>query len=331
MPKTMWAQRLIAPFRYELEEATAPTADDLAPGQVLLRLLVAGVCGSDLPFFKGTVTPRATREGGRYRNPPGTPVHEIVGEVLASTTDDLRPGARAVGWASDANGLAEYVIADAAGLATYDERLKPAEAVMVQPLACVMYAVDQLGPLAGVRTAVIGQGPIGLLFSHVLKSGGASHVTGVDRVDRGDVAGTFGVDECVFAASSQWVAETAEQADPPTLVVEAVGHQTTTLADGVGALGSNGHLYYFGIPDQDVYPLPMYGFLRKNLRMSAGVTPAEHKKRSLVMANDYLARYPELIGPYITNVHTVDEATEAFRLATEPRPGQVKIVLTAQS
>lgn len=37
--------------------------------------------------------------------------------------------------------------------------------------ACVLYAVEQLGDVSGRTVEVIGQGPIGLLFSHVLKAG----------------------------------------------------------------------------------------------------------------------------------------------------------------
>lgn len=340
MPKTMWAQTLTAPFRFEREEVPAPTAADLAPGQVLLRLLAAGVCGSDLPFFKGTPTPRASLEDGRLRNPPGAPVHEVAGEVLASADHGLEPGERVVGWASGANGLAEYVITNATDVVRYDERLKPEQAILLQPLACVLHAVGELGPLEGVRAAVIGQGPIGLLFSHTLKSAGAARVTGVDRVDRSDVAADFGVDECVLATSGAWAVQYATngwaiqataESDAPGLIVEAVGHQTQTLTDAANALAMGGHLYYFGIPDDHVYPFPMATFLRKNARMTTGVTPADRKRSSLARADRYVASHPGLADRYVTHVLSVNEATKAFRMATDPRPGQVKVVVTAQA
>lgn len=49
----------------------------------------------------------------------------------------------------------------------------------------------------GKRVAVIGAGPIGLSFCHVLKQYGAGQVTAVDPVDRGDVAVRYGADEFV--------------------------------------------------------------------------------------------------------------------------------------
>ena len=64
-------------------------------------------------------------------------------------------------------------MADGDGLATYDPALTPQHAVALQPLACVLYALEQLPNLKGRHVAVIGQGSIGLLFSYVAKAFGA--------------------------------------------------------------------------------------------------------------------------------------------------------------
>ena len=67
--------------------------------------------------------------------------------------------------------------------------LTPAQAVGLQPLACVLYAVEQLPDLSGRHVGIIGQGSIGLLFSYAVKAAGARHVTGIDPVDRAGIAG----------------------------------------------------------------------------------------------------------------------------------------------
>ncbi len=97
---------------------------------------------------------------------------------------DHRVGDRVVGWASGFDGLMGLVVADGDGLAPYDPALSAQHAVALQPLACVLYALEQLGDLKGQHVAVIGQGSIGLLFSYAAKALGARHVTGVDPVDR---------------------------------------------------------------------------------------------------------------------------------------------------
>lgn len=102
----------------------------------------------------------------------GFPIHEVVGEVIASRHPDHRPRDRVVGWASGFDGLMEQVVADGDGLAPYGPALSPEHAVGLQPLACVLYAVEQLPDLTGRHVAVLGQGSIGLLFSFVAKAAG---------------------------------------------------------------------------------------------------------------------------------------------------------------
>ncbi|MDP5181631.1 zinc-binding dehydrogenase [Blastococcus sp. BMG 814] len=321
----MWAQRLSGPFAFERVEVAAPRAEDLAAGQVLLATRAGGICGSDLPFFKGAPFLHAPNPADRTVTPvPGFPLHEVVGEVVASRHPAHFPGDLVVGWAAAFDGIAELLVTDGDGLAGYDTALPPTTAVMLQPLACVLYAAEQLGDVRGKAVAVVGQGPIGLLFSHVLKQRGARHVVGIDRVDRSAAAGAFGVDETVTASASRWAA-TLPDADRPSVVVEAVGHQVTTLQDCLAAAAPGGEILYFGIPDDPVYPLDMITFLRKNLTLRAGVTL--ERARVLRDAGAYLAAHPGLPDVYVSDVHPVDDVQTAFAAAIQPRAGQYKIVL----
>ena len=322
----MWSQRMAGPRTFAMEELPAPTAADLGPGEVLLRVLAGGICGSDLPEFKGIKgTPSAT-PGGPWGAPrAGHPMHEVVGEVIASNDAQLTPGTRVVGWASRFDAMQEVVISRGADLAPYDTSLRPSTAVLIQPLACVMYALESLTGIEGARAAVIGQGPIGSLFSHVLKSRGAATVTGLDLVDRTAVAQHFGVDESVHASSSQWAASLTD-ATRPGIVIEAVGHHVTTMDDALNAVGFAGQIYYFGIPDDEVYPVNMMMILRKNLTLRSGVTT--DRVRMLTEAGAYLAAHPELAEVYVTDVLPVDQAQRAFERAVAPSPKQLKIAMT---
>jgi threonine dehydrogenase-like Zn-dependent dehydrogenase len=229
-----------------------------------------------------------------------------------------------VGWASLFDGMAELVVTDGDGLARYDTGLPATTAVLLQPLACVLYAVEQLGDVSGRTVAVIGQGPIGLLFSHVLKARGAARVTGVDPVDRSDVASAFGVDETVTARAERWAAALSD-ADRPSVVVEAVGHQVSTLQPALDAVAFGGQLFYFGVPDDPIYPFDMMTFLRKNLTLRSGVTL--ERRRVLADAGTYLAAHPGLREGYVTSVQPIADVQAAFSAAIAPRPGQLKIVL----
>jgi threonine dehydrogenase-like Zn-dependent dehydrogenase len=80
IPQTMAAVVCHAPEDYRLEELPVPEA---GPGEVLVKVASAGICASDLkcylgaPLFWGD----ANRQG--YCQPPITPGHEFVGQVVA--------------------------------------------------------------------------------------------------------------------------------------------------------------------------------------------------------------------------------------------------------
>ncbi len=321
----MWAQTLSGPFRFEQVEVAAPDPASLAPGHVLLAPRAGGICGSDLPNFRGGLWPHpAAEDGWGATRAPGFPMHEVVGEVVASRHPAHSRGDLVVGWASMFDAIAEFVVTDGDGLAGYDPALPATTAVMLQPLACVLYAVEQLGDVSGQRVAVIGQGPIGLLFSAVLADRGATRVTGVDPVDRSDVAGVFAVDEVVTARAERWAAALPE-ADRPSVVVEAVGHQVSTLQPALDAVAAGGQVFYFGVPDDPVYPFDMMTFLRKNLTLRSGI--ALERRRVLAEAGAFLAAHPALREAYVTHVHPVADVEAAFTAAIAPRPGQLKIAV----
>ncbi|MGV0782660.1 zinc-binding dehydrogenase [Mycolicibacterium sp. XJ775] len=321
----MWSYRLVAPFTFERQEVSEPSPESLADGQVLLDFLAAGICGSDLPGFRGTQGKLPGDTGCCAAEMNGFPIHEIVGEVLASRHPDHRPGERVVGWASGFDGLMGRVIADGAGLVSYDPALTPEQAVGLQPLACVLYAVEQLPVLEGRHVAIIGQGSIGLLFSYVAKAFGAARVTGVDPVDRSSVSAQFGVDDAVRATSDRWVRH-LEHADKPDVVIEAVGHQVATLNHALEAAAFGGTVFYFGVPDDDSYPISMRTMLRNNLTLKSGVTL--DRQRVLRRADEFAREHPDLLPSYVTHTFGSDDVQAAFELACRPVPGRVKIAIT---
>ncbi|SNS21119.1 Threonine dehydrogenase [Geodermatophilus pulveris] len=321
----MWAQRLVAPHQLEQVEVPAPREDALAPGEVLVALAAGGICGSDLPFFRGGLSPDLGPDAREFGT-PGFPMHEVAGTAVASRHPAIGVGDDVVGWAPRFDGLAELVVCDGDGLHAHDRRLPARTAVMLQPLACVLYAMEQVRPVAGRTVAVIGQGPIGLLFAHVATSAGAARVVGVDRVDRSGTAAAFGVDEPVRAASDLWAASLSD-ADRPHLVVEAAGHQTATLTHALEAVAPGGEVFYFGVPDELVYPVPMRLMLRKNLTLRSGIT--WERRRVLARAEEYLRAHPELTEGYVSHVFPVDDAQSAYEHAARPAAGQVKVVVAA--
>ncbi|MEQ7125571.1 zinc-binding dehydrogenase [Actinopolymorpha sp. B11F2] len=327
--RAMWAYQLDGPGRIRDVDCDPPNPADLRPGDLLLRFLVGGICGSDVPKFTG-----AAPADGHDQPGPGYPLHEIVAEVVASASARFRAGDRVVGVARGVQGLREYsVTSDFLVCAVPDQlpgqlpdRLPDLQAIAAQPLATVLSAVDRAPDVAGRTVAVLGLGPIGLLFAHVLKARGARSVVGVDPVDRTEVAADYGLDESVASTASAWVAGLADD-DRVDLCVEAVGHQTATLADAVRAAAPGGHVLAFGVVDTEDHVVPFRTFFRKNLSMTAGTTPHDHWVPYLGRALELLAARP--LPAYVTHALPVTEAQKAYDLAATPAPGRLKVAMTA--
>jgi threonine dehydrogenase-like Zn-dependent dehydrogenase len=278
---------------------------------VLVRLLAGGICGSDLPSFIGR---RNTFVD--FYGQPGYPLHEVVGEVVGG---ELPAGTRVVGWAEHHLGLAELFVARVDAITPVEE-FADVEATVVQPLSTVLHQLDRIPDVSGKRVAVIGQGSIGLLFSHAVKTRGAAWVTGVDRVDRSDVAAAFGVDEVVHNDAAAWAADA--EAD---IVVEAVGHHSGPLEAAVTALAPNGTVLAFGVPDETHYAFPFMAFFRKHATLISGA--AIDRAQALANAREYLLAHRALLEPYITTVVGVHDAQAAFETAINPTAGRLKVVL----
>jgi len=70
IPRTYKAAVLTAPGRIEIAERPTPT---VSPGEALVRVAYAGICGTDLALYSGS-----------YQAPlPMVPGHEFAGEVVS--------------------------------------------------------------------------------------------------------------------------------------------------------------------------------------------------------------------------------------------------------
>ena len=85
-------------------------------------------------------------------------------------------------------------------------------------------------------------------------------------------------------------------------------------------------MLYFGIPDEDIYPINMELVMRKNLAVVGGVTRDRH--RALLEANAYLRAHPQLSEELITHKFDRARVQQAFVEAGEPRTGRLKVVIS---
>jgi threonine dehydrogenase-like Zn-dependent dehydrogenase len=109
------------------------------------------------------------------------------------------------------------------------------------------------------------------------------------------------------------------------VVVEAVGHQTATVADAVRAVADHGMAYCFGIPVRDAYPIDVFSVVRRNLRIIGGLT---HDRRAVLgRALALLEQFPQVAAELVTDVRPAAHAAAAYSAACTPTVGRLKTVL----
>lgn len=226
------------------------------PGQALVRLRVAGICGSDLAAFRGT-SPHI-----RYPRVLG---HELLVDVLACLERSELVGRRAVvdpilrcghcracragryncclnlqtmGVHVD-GGMREVFTVASGRLFAVPEDMPDEVAVLAEPLTVAYHAVQRAGMEAGQTAVVIGAGPIGLLIAQLLVRARGCRALVVDIDDerlavvqrlgatslRGDEATLYeAVDRATEGGMAHAVFEATGNAGCTRMTTELVGH-----------------------------------------------------------------------------------------------------------
>lgn len=235
------------------------------PGEVVLRLEAALVCGTDLKVF---------RRGGHARmiHPPAPFGHEYAGTIAAvgSAVRRFSAGDRVTGANSAPCGTCPRCAEGAPNLcqdllfvngAFGDLMLLPARlveknllplpkgvsasaAAMMEPLSCVLHGLDRLGDAPREPVLVAGLGAIGLLFIRLLTSRGHRVLAVGRRRARLENALAFGAGAVACADEgfqpSAWVRQAAPDGigtavdctgdeEVPGLLLEAVRPGGTLL------------------------------------------------------------------------------------------------------
>lgn len=210
----MLQQVMTAPGKIEFREIETPVPK---AGEVLIRIMKIGVCGSDIHVWHGKHP---------FTSYPVTQGHEVSGEIaaLGAGVENLEVGQKVtiqpqvvcgkcypcrhgkynlcetlkvMGFQT--TGVAsEYFAVDVAKVTPLPQEMSFDEGAMIEPLAVAVHAVRKFGDMQGIRVAVLGAGPIGILVAQAAKGMGAESVLITDISDlRLEKARQCGVDFCV--------------------------------------------------------------------------------------------------------------------------------------
>ena len=119
-----------------------------------------------------------------YPLPVGLSLHECVGVVVESASSDFQEGDFVLALPFDQYGFFEYLtLPESRIFPLPEEPVSKQEILMAQPLGTLLFAWRMMPEIEGKTVAVLGQGPIGLMFNSLLKLRGAGTVIGIDRLE----------------------------------------------------------------------------------------------------------------------------------------------------
>lgn len=299
------------------------SADDgirtLRPGEVRLEFLAGGICGSDTRAIADLV------EDGGDSQAPIAPIHEVAGRVVDSKDDRLVCGQTVVG--TCLTGLASTLIEQADHLIPVPPSLSPTDAVAIQPISTVLRAARGLPSLEGRDVVVLGTGPIGLAFVHLLARSGTARVTAVDPVaGRSELARRYGADQFLPCTGERWSRENASTRTRPSLVIDAVGRRPGIIAGALRAVADGGLVLGFGGAGRADYPIPFHEMYHRRLTLMSGRV-REGWLDVLDEGARYLQEYRGDFADYVSDRFSFADAQAAYALCSEPNADRVKVVL----
>jgi len=305
-----------------LDDAPKP---EPAEGEVLVRCNYVGLCGSNISQYMGT----GLWGDGDFPNPVGWSGHENVGMVVESHCDQWKEGELVLALPEGPYGFAEYIVSRPPGIARLPQDAPdPAALVVAQPLATVLRALTRMPSVAKLTCAVIGQGPMGLIFTHVLRLMGARMVIAADPLDwRLEWSRRYGADHTIDTSKSDTVKAIEELTggEMVDLAVEAVGY-VDSLNAAAHLSKHGGRLLVFGVPHYELQRFPWNHVFREEIQINTSVGPqcGEFFQTAVDMVLDERA---SVLTEMVTPRMPWEKAPEAFEMYAEHSRGTLKLVL----
>ena len=327
-----------APHDLRMDEQDA---GEIGPGQVLVRVGMGGICGSDLHYFHrggfGAVRIQAPMVLG----------HEVAGTVAAVAPDvsTLKIGDRVAVNPSRPCGACKFcleglpnqclemrfygsamrnphvqgafrnlLLCDAKQCEPVAEGVPLAVAALAEPFSVGLHAVSRAGSLLGKRVLVTGCGPIGALAVAAARVHGAAEIVATDVVDEPlAVARALGASGTInVAAEPDWVRRYSADKGTFDVLLECSGNERA-LRDGLEVMRPRGVVVQLGLGG-DV-SIPQNVVVGKELSICGSFRFHSEFKLAVQLINQGRVD----LAPLITRAFPMSEAREAFELASDRR------------
>lgn len=325
----MRAIQLLGPDCFEVQEVEDPKA---LPGELVVAVAACGICGSDLHLLDGTLPIAA----------PMIPGHEFWGNVVAVgrdvkgfTVDDrvavnpsINCGAcrqcrkgrgnlcenRSIIGGDRPGGWAQFVSVPGSSAFHIPPSVSASEAVLIEPVACAVRAIDRLAVSGDDEVIVFGAGTMGLVLAILLqKEVAAVTLVEISELRRDWVRNTLPLD---IVSPDELEGRLA------SIVVDASGHKSA-----IAALASHADvgakILMFGVSGKDLkVDLSPYDVYSREWSIMGSNSIAGEFQRAIDMLSDS----GELLGKCVTHSFSLDQIDLAR--ATMVSGEGVKVSLT---
>ena len=321
---------------------------EMGPGQVLVKVGMGGICGSDLHYFHnggfGTVRIQAPMVLG----------HEVAGTVAAVAGDvtSLKIGDRVAVNPSRPCGGCKFcleglpnqclemrfygsamrnphvqgafrnlLLCDAVQCEKVADGVPLSLAALAEPFSVGLHAVSRAGSLLGKRVLVSGCGPIGALAIAAARVHGAAEVVATDIVDAPlAVARALGANETInVAADRGWVARFAANKGAFDVMLECSGNERA-LRDGLEVMRPRGVVVQLGLGGDVSIPQNMV--VAKELSICGSFR--FHSEFALAVRLINEGRVD--LSPVVTHRFPMSQARQAFEMASD-RQQAMKVLI----
>jgi erythritol/L-threitol dehydrogenase len=278
IPKTMRAVVAYAPRDYRLEEVETPKIEN--DKEIIVKVEACGICAGDVKAFYGAPSFWGDEKQPPYIKAPMIPGHEFIGQIIqkGDAVTDFEIGDRVISeqivpcwecrfckrgqyWMCEKHDLYGFQNNVNGGMAEYMKFTKEAinykvpedlpieKAILIEPYACSLHAVQRAQIELGDVVILSGAGTLGLGMIGAIKKSGAKTLVVLDlKEDRLELAKKFGADIVMNPTKVDVVQEIKNMTDGYgcDVYIEATGHPSS-VEQGLLAIRKLGRFVEFSV------------------------------------------------------------------------------------
>lgn len=309
---------------------------------VLLKIAVVGICGSDIHYYA------EGRIGDQIVTYPFTIGHECsaIVEAVGQAVSQVKPGDRIsvdptiscgqcdqcmtgrthtclnqkfLGCPGQMSGcLSEYIIMPEKCCFKVGDNISLTQAALIEPLSIGAYAVSLLKNKNPKAVGILGVGPIGLSVLLACKQSGIESIFVTDKIDhRLQVAKSVGASW--IGHPYQLYIDGKREVKSLDAVFECCGQQDA-LDQAVGILKPGGELLIVGIPESDRISFNIHLLRRKEI----DIQNVRRQNGFVQTAIDWLQQGLVDINFMATHHYNLEQVKSAFEIVKDYRDDVIK-------